>query len=122
MNKAQELIHKYDLKPNSYYTESPYKNRSLWPQVDWDTFLNDKWDKHIPDGWYGCALGPLPDKCGRAIDEMLEYAKSVEPQFEIRQLKVKFTEVRCYLGNIPEYLYKQFEELADAMEDKFLMY
>lgn len=122
MNKSQEIIHKHDLKPHSYYTESPYKNRELYPKTNWDDMLFEKWKNNIPDDWYGFCLGPLPDKCCRALDEMLEYAKSVEPQFEIHQIKVKFTQVRCYMGNISTDLYKQFEELADAMEDKFLRY
>jgi hypothetical protein len=96
MNKAQELIKKYDLKPNSYYTESPYKNKELLSSLYSDEMMNDNWKDHIPDGWYGWDIGGfLPDRCMEAINEFLEWVNLLDPAFEIHQLKIKYGGFRC---------------------------
>ncbi len=125
MNKAEELIKKYNLVPNTYLKESPYNKLSPFVEGitrSQDEWLLEKWDKYIPTGWYGFSLDPFPDICADAIDEFLEYVEKECRNFEILQIKLKFGGLRMYMGNINENIQKQCDLLMSVMKDERLFY
>ncbi len=98
---AEQLIKKYNLAADSYYTESPYTQKySLNSQEVKENYLAGsynngdlqvKWEKHIPEGWYGFDLGyPVPSVWYKVIDEFLDYVQEQCPDFKILQQKCKF--------------------------------
>lgn len=124
--KVDELIEKYNLKENSYYTESPYLNRNEEDDklsAKKEAELLVKWKDHIPKGWYGFSFGtPTPHMWFDVIDEFLEYVKSQQSDFQILQIKIKFSGVRIYLNNISEDIQEQISKLEEVLSDKFLIY
>jgi hypothetical protein len=120
MNKALELIEKYGLKPNSYYTESPYKNRDP-NEIDWDKFLNVKWCDYIADGYYGFSLNPIPNNCASAIDEFLIWIKENDRDFKILQVKIKYGGARIYIQTKLD-IQDQIHLLENAIFDEQLIY
>lgn len=130
---AEQLIAKYNLAADSYYTESPYTNKySLSAPEAKENYmagsyyngdLNIKWAEHIPDGWYGFDIGyPVPTVWYKVIDEFLTCVKEQCPDFEILQQKVKFGGYRCYLNNINKDIQEEIDKLESVLYDEFLVY
>lgn len=76
--------------------------------------LFDKYEKYIPQGWYG--FDSIPDKWCPEIDVLLEEMVKV-PGFEIHQIKEKFGGLRFYVQCTDKELMKK----ASILEDKFFV-
>ena len=63
-----------------------------------DLWLFQKWAYRVGKGWYGFALGNVPYVWRLILDEFLEWVEKQRPDFEIRQVKMKFDRLRLYLG------------------------
>jgi hypothetical protein len=122
----KEIIEKHKLKVNSYYEskEQAYKNPNKEIAEELTLFLQRKWEKQIPKGWYGfMGLGhPTPLSWFYAIDDYFTYLLSKNPNFKILQVKVKFGALIIYLDQISQETEKELGELCQTMSDKNLVY
>lgn len=128
MNIIEQLKEKYNLSPDSYYTESPYRKED---SAAYDKHMkecyqpfHDKWIKYTEKNWYGPdGLGfPLPEVFYRALDEFLEYVLKECPEFKILQIKIKFGAYRGYYQGLTEKIQEENRELQNLLTDKFLIY
>jgi hypothetical protein len=124
---AKSLILQYNLKENSYYAESPYTNRNDADDLvarERTKQLQEKWKSHIPPRWYGFkGVGtPVPLYWFSVIDEFLDYVKSVCPDFEIHQIKLKFGGIRIYLDKITPEIAQDIKLLHNVLHDEYLIY
>jgi len=135
MNKAEEIIKKYSLVPNSYYPDgvNPYDFRTgkhtdmdnhIAEQNDLYKKYSQKWKDYVPEKWYGWGgLGnPTPVSWYLAIDEFLEYVKEIDPEFKILQLKIKFGSLRMYLNSTKQEVHELCHILEESMFDEKLIY
>jgi hypothetical protein len=128
MSKAQELIKKYSLKPNSYYLNNlnPYKERNeelnkLCEKKE--AALIKKYKDRIPNGWYGFSFGtPIPIVWFEVIDEFLEWLINQNPEVEIHQIKIKFGGCRFGIEALTDEEYSLCQELEDVLFDEKLIY
>ena len=63
-----------------------------------DLWLFQKWAYRVAKGWYGFALGNVPNVWRLILDEFLEWVEKERPDLKILQVKVKFDLLRLYLG------------------------
>ena len=130
MNKAEELIEKYSLKPDSYYHVDfnpyleEYRDSVMHICNSKMNELQEKFKQRIPKGWYGFkGLGfPTPLEWFKVLEEFLNYVEQQCPDFEIYQIKIKFGGIRIYLGNISKEIQQEIFELTSAMVDAKLIY
>lgn len=126
MEFTKQLIAKYNLAADSYYTKSAYpfdwNSREVQELDALEEHLLNKWQKRIPKGWYGFSLAPCPKVWLLAIDEFLDELEKVNPNFEIHQIKCKYGSLRCYLGGDSEEEQKAIDLLESVMSDQFLIY
>ena len=69
-----------------------------------DLWLFQKWAYRVGKGWYGFALGNVPHVWRRILDEFLNWIEKQRPDFEIHQVKLKFYQLRLYLGTKTDLL------------------
>lgn len=129
---AQQLIKKYNLAADSYYTQSAYldtypiKDEKFGEYIDFacrEEELKIKWASNIPTPWYGFNLGhPTPEIWFKVIDEFLVFVKDQYPDFEIYQIKLKMGGIRIYIGNVPISISNEIHELEAVLYDKFLIW
>ncbi len=124
---VEELKQKYNLKPNSYYSDSPYTdnefNKIRRAETDLlEKELMDKWKDRIPKGWYGFSLSPCPKIWFKVIDEFLEWVKERNPDFEIHQIKAKFASIRFYIGSVGIETEDACLKLEELLTDRYLIY
>lgn len=81
---AREILDKYDLTDLSC---DPERHKEV----------EEKWVSHVPEQWYGYALGGCPTTWANVIDEFLEGLKQIDTNFEIHQIKQKFGGLRLYV-------------------------
>ena len=62
-----------------------------------DIFLFQKWAYRVGKGWYGFDLGDVPRVWVDVLDDFLVWVESQCPDFEIRQVKIKFGGLRFYI-------------------------
>ena len=62
-----------------------------------DIFLFQKWAYRVGKGWYGFDLGDIPRDWVDVLDDFLAWMESQCPDFEIRQVKIKFGGLRFYI-------------------------
>lgn len=90
--------------------------------------LFEKWEEYIPQGWYGFAIGQVPDKWYHLIDDFLEYLDSILPSFEIHQIKLKWGGIRFYVHfdsgdeETNEFIGLQIEKLESVLCSKALIW
>ena len=104
---AEEIVDKYytevnipEKYPNVYRYRDEHEDKVeeefSHPDINDDT-LCEKYEKHIPKGWYGFAIGgPTPRNWFVVIDDILELCVKADPNFEIHQIKMKFGGIRFY--------------------------
>ncbi len=63
-----------------------------------DVMLFQKWAYRVGKGWYGFALGNVPNVWRFVLDEFLDWLEKQCPDFEIHQVKMKFRTLRFYVG------------------------
>jgi len=127
----KKILKKYDaFKRNYWYPdiENPYKTE-LKASTDLESNLQEKWESHIGDMWYGFSIGrPCPDVWFNIIDEFLEYIKTISPKFEIHQIKMKLGGIRFYVEvnledeELKEFVNYQIDELEYQLFDEKLIY
>ena len=117
MNKAQQIIQKYDLHSDDYVLNSD-------PEMSPMMFIQKKYLPHVGEGWYGMdGLGDnLPLVWYKVLDEFLQYVKDDYPDFEIQQIKVKYGGIRIYLGKVPPHIDNECQELSEALYSHDLVY
>ena len=95
---------------------------------DLENKLCEKWKEYVPVGWYGFALGQVPDQWYNVIDEFLDYMDSILASFEIHQIKLKFGGVRFYVSfdsgdeETNEFITLQIEKLESSLFSKDLIW
>lgn len=134
MNKADEIIKKYNLAPDSYYPDevNPYDFRT-GKLTDMDNRIAEqyglyrtythKWKDYVPEKWYGWGgLGnPTPAIWYRAIDEFLEYVKEIDPEFKILYIKIKLGGLRIGIDTKCDII-QDIRKLETSMYDNKLIY
>ena len=123
-----ELIKKYDLKEDSYYTESPYskprnEEESAFCNKEYKR-LNEKFKNHIPKGWYGFGgLGyPIPLIWFKVLEEFTDNLVEAFPDIELLQIKIKFSGLRFYTNSNLSKVREAISKLEKVLSDKFLIY
>lgn len=119
---------------NGYYPElknlydENYHNEGCNKYAELESKIQEKWTDYIPRGWYGFAIGKVPDKWFYVIDEFLEYLDSIVSGFEIHQIKVKFGGIRFYIeydsgdDETNEFIELQIEKLERMLYSEDLVY
>ena len=69
-----------------------------------DVLLFHKWAYRVGKGWYGFALGTVPDVWTDVINEFLCWLEIQCPDFEIHQVKIKGRGLRLYLGTKTDFV------------------
>ena len=133
--KTQELIEKYDLRPNSYLAENPYKRKKA--AGDWlgendpyfqasnaaiKKFITPERLERVAEKWYGYDLYGVPPVWLSALDEFFELLKVDSPDFRVLQWKKKLGGYRGYTDNISEDAQKAISMLERVMYDEKLIY
>jgi len=109
LEEVKAIISKYDLKPiilpkryknlYAYFREFPLE-RVDYRSIKDDDYFCDKYAPHIPEGWYGFAIGsPIILGWMEILDEILELCIKTDPKFEIYQIKMKYGGIRFYTGS-----------------------
>jgi len=137
LSKVQEILDKYNLSvelpegcKNIYDCEYKTDDKKIMkflsrfhpPYTDWH-YLK-KYEKYIPDGWYGFSIGtPTPKEWFEAIDEILELMISNDPNFEIHQIKMKYGAIMFYCNSeVVEDLNDIMMLIMKKMYSKYLIY
>jgi len=127
-----KILRKYKIQRDYNYPniENPYKVKELKnASSNLEANLLEKWKNHIPQGWYGFAIGrPCPDSWFYVIDEFLDYLLTIDPNFEIYQIKMKFGGI-CFYVRVEsddeekqEFINLQLNRLQYELFDKKLIY
>ena len=128
LEKVKDILKKYDFTlplPEGVKTVYEFEEKPDWlKSKKRDGYFMDKYDKHIPQGWYGFALGsPTPKVWLDALDEVLALLILHDPAFEIHQIKTKFGGVRFYVeSELIEDIWDIESLIEDTMFDKALIY
>lgn len=127
-----KILRKYNC--NGYYPQlkgfydSNVKNEGCDNYSELENKLQKKWSEYIPDGWYGFAIGRVPDEWFYVIDEFLEYLDSIISKIEIHQIKLKFGGLRFYVeynagdDETNEFIQLQIGELERRLYSEDLAY
>lgn len=128
MNKAQELIKKYNLAANSYYpnTKNPYQDRDKETDklcAEKEAALMTKYRDRIGKGWYGFSFGsPTPLVWFAVIDEFIGYILEKNSVSEIRQVKMKMGGCRIGIFGLIDEEFDMCWELERVLFDEKLIY
>lgn len=132
-DKVLEIIKKYDLKPielpdghknvYSYIREDEKREKEFIPEIT-DHELNLKYGKLIPRGWYGFDVGtPIVPDWMKIIKEITELCVSIDPNFEIHQVKLKWGKIDYYAtSSIIEDVFEIDCILNEYLYDNALIY
>jgi len=103
--EVKKIIDSYNLKPiklpdkyiNVYQYQKDYPNVKDFDSEKDDIYFFNKYDNHIPEGWYGFSLGDpiVPEWCD-IIEKILDVLIKNDPKLEIHQIKVKYGYVCFY--------------------------
>lgn len=133
-NKVLEILNKYDLDvrveiPNNYknlytYLRDNPNDLHLYTSEKNDEYFLKKFMNYIPDGWYGFELGTLIFPCWvDALDEILELCVSIDKDFQIHQIKMKYGGVRFYVeSKIIEDINDISFQISNKMFNSYLIY
>lgn len=131
--RVLKIIEKYNLKPielpddykNVYsYVREGYKREHQFKPDITDNYLNEKYRKHIPRGWYGFDVGtPIVPDWMKIIHEITELCVSIDPNFEIHQVKLKWGRIDYYASSsVIEDVFDIDYILNEKLYDKALVY
>jgi hypothetical protein len=114
-------IYDYERK-NDHKDIAKFMSRFYPPHSDW--YFVKKYDKFIPDGWYGFSIGtPTPKEWFDAIEEILDLMITNDPKFEIHQIKVKYGAIMFYCdSDIIDDLNDIMFLIMKKMYSKYLIY
>lgn len=79
--------------------------------------FNEKWKKHLPEGWYGLDLDN--ERVNEYLDNKFKELEESYPNFEYYQIKLKSGYPRVYLStDVPQQeAWKIEEEIAKLTEN-----
>jgi len=133
LDNVKEIASKFEFKPievpskyenlYQYLVDNPEKIE-LYKTEKNDIYFIKKYRVHIPQGWYGFSIGlPIIPEWNNFIDKVLEYLISVDPNFEIHQIKLKFGGIDFYCNSkIIEDLFDVQTLIGKLLYDKNLIY
>jgi hypothetical protein len=133
LEKVQEVFNQYELKPielpkdfkNVYMflRKYPEFGKDFKSEIE-DSDLLKKYRKQIPRGWYGFDIGtPIVPQWMEIIDKIVEACVTVDPEFEIHQIKLKFGGICFYCGsNIIDDLHEVERLIGNNLFDRALIY
>ena len=89
-----------------------------------DMFLIKKYCNNISQGHYGFSIGePTNPKWNEAIDEILEFCISKDPNFQIMQIKVKFGFMCFYVkSDVIKDIHNIEVLIMKTLSDKAIIY
>lgn len=94
-----------------------------------DVFLFMNWAYRIPKNWYGFALtNAVPMVWAYIIDAFLQEVEKECPNFEIHQIKLKFSSIRvhielnCQDKTKIDFINEQIDKLELLLQDDALYY
>jgi hypothetical protein len=122
MEIIKQLTEKYNLSPNSYCKQNIWRGEPSAESVERYNKLKQKWQNHVGKGWYGFSLERMPVLVYDVIDEFLDWLKIEEPNFEIHQIKQKFSYTRIHIGSIKNSNFEVIHKLEDLLVDKNFQY
>ncbi len=126
LKEAEEIVDKYYSEvniPEEYSNVYKYRldhevkveEEFSHPDID-DNSLCEKYEKHIPKGWYGFGIGtPTPRNWWVIVDKVVELCIKNDPDFEIHQIKMKFGGIRFYCESD---VIEDIREVSILMESK----
>ena len=128
INEVRNVLEKHDLSIN--LPEGATTVYNVEEKLDWlypvknDMYFLKKYEKHVPQGWYGFAIGtPIPKNWMDALDEILELLIKCDPELEIHQIKLKYGGMRFYvISKVIEDLFDIELMIEDSMFNKALIY
>lgn len=130
--QIQEIFSGYELKPiDCGEYKNIYKLIQDNPDIinDYksditDSYLNNKFEKHIPHGWYGFDIGyPIVKDWVSIIEKVVDLCITNDPDFEIHQIKLKYGMICFYCES---KLIEDFRDInsliMNTFYDKALIY
>lgn len=127
LEKVKEIFEKQpieyvDIKIDNLY-EFDDKNYTKY-HTDKERDLFKKYDKYIPHGWYGFAIGnPIIPQWLDLIDKVLDLCIDKDPSFEIHQIKLKYGGIRFYCeSSVIEDLFEVESYIEIKLFDEKLIY
>jgi hypothetical protein len=100
LDEIKKIIKKYELNPKLIPEEYPdvYLYIRINPEVENmfkslknDSYFINKYEKHIGKGHYGFSIGqPIIPSWNEVLDEIIELCIKKDPNFIIKQIKMKF--------------------------------
>ena len=89
-----------------------------------DWYFIKKYGNNIPKGYYGFSIGyPINPVWMKIIDDILEYCLEIDPEIEIRAIKLKFGGIDFHASSkIITDLHDVFILLTTTLRDKALIY
>jgi len=132
LEKVQAILAKYELKsiklPEGYKNVYQYRKDNpddkKFESEKTDGYFINKYETHIPRGWYGFSLGDpiVPEWC-EIIEKVLDICLETDPNFKIHQIKIKFGGVRFYCeSQVIEDLYDVEVLIEHNLHDPKLIY
>jgi hypothetical protein len=133
LNDVKKIIDSYNLEP----IKLPEGFKNIYQLIDHvpeikenfksekdDMFLINKYREYISKGHYGFSIGtPTNPKWNDLIDKILEYFISIDPTFEIQQIKIKFGFMCFYVtSNVIEDIQDIEVLIMRTLSDKSLIY
>jgi hypothetical protein len=87
-------------------------------------FLIKKYRQHIPKGHYGFSIGePIIPQWNEILDKIVEVCIAADPNFEIRQVKLKFGGICFYVhSDVIEDLHEVEVQIGNTLFDRGLIY
>lgn len=135
LDKTKKIIEKFDLRPNSYVLENPWKRKRA--AGDWlgkndpyfiesdlavEKFLTQEKLDRVEENWYGFDLHGMPPKWLEALDEFFVLLEKDSPEFRVLQNKLKYGSYRGYFGSVSNEAQKAISLLECVLIDENLIY
>ena len=116
--QKHKLEEKLDFNPFKDRSQNYFSNHEKFKDsYEKTTNLQNKYENRVPMGWYGLDCSCWPINWLNALEEFLAELEKDSPDFEIQQVKMKFSSARIYLNNLSEAAWKAVNELENAMQD-----
>lgn len=98
-----DILTRYQVTPNhNFPAEVDPRRKNPWELAETDLVyrgLQERWKDRIEPGWYGFDLTRwLPNNWYFAINAFLTWLEARQPEFKIRQIKLKFGTLRIHVS------------------------
>ena len=123
LEETQNLITKYDLRPNSYVDEDAEFSKRYSPtNEEFKKMLIFAWSEKVVPNYSGIDLWNWPTKWVVVMIDFLSLLLQDSPDFVIYNLKAKFGCLRAYIGNISTESQEAIDLLEEVLRDENLIY